>query len=132
MKRLQFHVIMSELGAGTRGASLGYAAMLTASHNAEDKLFNEHPVQHIDEKNEELFNDPLPEFAKRIPAIRKVYENIADALVPNLQTDVFPVVIAGAHSTAAGTIHAIRKAHPEKRLGVLWIDAHADLHSPRV
>jgi arginase len=38
--------------------------------------------------------------------------------------------MAGDHSTAYGTIAGIKKAHPKKRLGVIWIDAHADLHSP--
>src|SRR5699024_8816142 len=42
----------------------------------------------------------------------------------------FPIVLAGDHSSAAGTISGIKKANPNKRLGVVWIDAHADLHSP--
>jgi arginase len=40
------------------------------------------------------------------------------------------MIIAGDHSTAFGTIAGIKKAHPKKRLGVVWIDAHADFHSP--
>ena len=38
--------------------------------------------------------------------------------------------MAGDHSTAYGTIAGIKKTHPKKRLGVIWIDAHADFHSP--
>jgi arginase len=38
--------------------------------------------------------------------------------------------MAGDHSTAYGTISGIKKAYPKKRLGVIWIDAHADLHTP--
>jgi arginase len=29
-----------------------------------------------------------------------------------------------------GTISGIKAVYPTKRLGVVWIDAHADLHSP--
>ena len=29
-----------------------------------------------------------------------------------------------------GVISGIKKAYPDKKLGVVWIDAHADLHSP--
>jgi arginase len=29
-----------------------------------------------------------------------------------------------------GTISGIKSVYPTKRLGVVWIDAHADLHSP--
>jgi arginase len=43
---------------------------------------------------------------------------------------LFPVVLAGDHSTAAGTIAGLRQAYPHHRIGVVWIDAHADLHSP--
>ncbi|OYX94321.1 MAG: arginase, partial [Sphingobacteriia bacterium 35-40-5] len=28
------------------------------------------------------------------------------------------------------TISGIRKAFPKSRLGVIWIDAHSDIHSP--
>lgn len=42
----------------------------------------------------------------------------------------FPVVLSGDHSSALGTISGIKKAHPNKKLGVVWIDAHADIHSP--
>ena len=38
--------------------------------------------------------------------------------------------MGGDHSTAAGTIAGIKKAYPDRRLGVIWIDAHADIHSP--
>jgi arginase len=40
------------------------------------------------------------------------------------------VIMAGDHSTAYGTIAGIKKAHPKSRLGVIWIDAHADIHTP--
>jgi arginase len=39
-------------------------------------------------------------------------------------------VLAGDHSTAGGTIAGIKNAFPKSKLGVIWIDAHADLHSP--
>jgi len=47
-----------------------------------------------------------------------------------LKEDYFPIVLSGDHSSALGTISGIKAAYPEKRLGVIWIDAHADLHSP--
>jgi arginase len=47
-----------------------------------------------------------------------------------LKADEVPIVLAGDHSSALGTISGIKMAYPNKRLGVIWIDAHADLHSP--
>ena len=40
------------------------------------------------------------------------------------------MVLSGDHSSALGTISGIKKAYPDKRLGVVWIDAHADIHTP--
>ena len=39
-------------------------------------------------------------------------------------------MLSGDHSTAGGTISGIRMAKPKSKLGVIWIDAHADLHTP--
>jgi len=42
---------------------------------------------------------------------------------------LFPLVLGGDHSIAIGTIAGL--AEHKKRLGVIWIDAHADLNTPR-
>jgi arginase len=39
-------------------------------------------------------------------------------------------VLSGDHACAGGTIAGIKKQFPTKRLGVIWIDAHADIHTP--
>ena len=39
-------------------------------------------------------------------------------------------MLSGDHSTSGGTIAGIKMAYPDSRIGVIWIDAHADLHSP--
>ncbi len=38
--------------------------------------------------------------------------------------------MSGDHSNAGGTIAGIKMAKPKSKLGVIWIDAHADLHTP--
>ena len=47
-----------------------------------------------------------------------------------IKNNFFPVVISGDHSNSAGTIAGIKMAKPKSRLGIIWIDAHADLHTP--
>lgn len=39
-----------------------------------------------------------------------------------------PIVVGGDHSIAGGSVAAALHADPE--VGVLWVDAHADLHTP--
>jgi arginase len=59
-----------------------------------------------------------------------MYERVAEAVSGTLKSGLFPVVLAGDHSTAGGTIAGIKMAKPKSRLGVIWIDAHADMHTP--
>ena len=40
------------------------------------------------------------------------------------------MILSGDHSSALGSLAGIKSANPEKTLGVIWIDAHADLHTP--
>lgn len=68
--------------------------------------------------------------ARHIAAIAAVMEQAATLVASTCERGLFPVVLAGDHSTAAGTIAGLRRAHPQERLGVIWIDAHADIHSP--
>lgn len=121
---------MSELGAGTRGASLGYDALYIASHHADSRLLIDTPTEEVEEVNDMLFDKNETPKAIRIEGIAEMYSRIANSVKNTLQNNEFPVVIAGDHSNAGGTIAGIKDAYPNKRLGVIWIDAHADMHSP--
>jgi arginase len=68
--------------------------------------------------------------AKYIDKLYQVLGHTSDLVADALRAGRFPVVLGGDHSTAAGTIAGIKKAWPHRRLGVVWIDAHADIHSP--
>lgn len=130
MSRLKILTSLSELGAGTRGASLGFEALKVAAFNAESKFFARHPWEDIPTANENLFKDIDTPNGIRITAIADQYDRIADSVSNALTGGSFPLIIGGDHSVAGGTIAGIRKAFPNDRIGVVWIDAHADLHSP--
>ena len=59
-----------------------------------------------------------------------MYERVSKAVSEAMKQNFFPVVIAGDHGTAGATIAGLRMAKPKGRLGVIWIDAHADIHTP--
>ena len=126
-----FVEIRSEISAGTRGASLGPDAMYIAALNAGSDLFDRYDYIELPDHNEALGKPVKHEWAKRIENLMEVFHGILPVIRQNVQSKkVFPIVIAGAHGTAAATIKGLRTAYPEKRLGVIWIDAHGDLHSP--
>lgn len=122
--------INSELGAGTRGASLGISAMRVADWKRKGDFFKRFSFRSILDENEALYDAIDTPFAKRIESIHRVFERVASSVSETVVNDVFPIVLAGDHSTAAATIAGLRIANPDKRLGVIWVDAHADLHSP--
>lgn len=120
----------SEITAGTRGASLGPEAIMTAARKTKDTLFSKYPKTYIKERNELLDLEVKFPFAKRIEGLVDVFENVSNAVASTLSDNVFPFVLAGDHGSAGGTIAGIKKAFPNKRLGVVWIDAHGDCHTP--
>lgn len=122
--------IKSEIGAGTRGSSTGIDAMEIAAINKNNDYFNQFDVVEVADENKSLYSDIDTPSAKRIEAMVKVYERMTEAVSTSINNHKFPIVLAGDHASAGGTISGIKKANPDKRLGVVWIDAHADIHSP--
>jgi arginase len=130
MKKLKFIEVKSEIGAGTRGASLGVDAIKIAALDYGSSLFKQNDSVEIPHQNHLLFETQGSPYAKRIKGVINLYEKLATEVSTTLKKNGFPIVLAGDHSTAGGTIAGIRLAFPKQRLGVIWIDAHADIHSP--
>ena len=130
MKNIRFIEVRSEIGAGTRGSSLGLDAIKIAALNAGDFMFNTIHSVEIPNENYLLFENEGSPYAKRIEGIYRLYKNVMPTIASTLLNGHFPIVLGGDHSIAGGTIAGIKKAFPGSRLGVIWIDAHADLHSP--
>ncbi|HRE75907.1 MAG TPA: arginase [Flavobacteriales bacterium] len=130
MNTLSIIEIKSEIGAGTRGASLGPDAIKVAALNKGDDLFFKNKPVHVLAENYLLHTPVTTPNGKRISGLVRIFERITKAVSTELEKGKFLLVMAGDHSTAGGTIAGIKKAHPDKRLGVVWVDAHADLHSP--
>jgi arginase len=123
--------VPSELGAGTRGASLGIGALKVAALSANNKYFSKYKSTIVPNENELLFEDSPTKFANYIDGIVKVYNYVSHFVSEEITHNKrFPIVLAGDHSTAGATITGIKISNPDKRLGVIWIDAHADLHTP--
>ncbi|RZL12946.1 MAG: arginase [Pedobacter sp.] len=120
----------SEIGAGTRGASLGVDAIKIAALDFNSRFFKRHKSTEVPNENHLLLEAAGSPHAKRISGILTMVERVEQEVSKTLLNEEFPVVLAGDHSTAAGTIAGIKTAYPKSKLGVIWIDAHADIHSP--
>src|SRR6185369_2553295 len=84
----------------------------------------------IPHENKMLYEPIESPYAKRIKGVVAMYDKIAKSVSETIKNNFFPVVISGDHSNAGATIAGIKIAKPKSKLGIIWIDAHADLHTP--
>lgn len=130
MKNIKLIEVPSEIGAGTRGASLGIDAIKIAALDFMSSFFIHFPSQKIEAENHLLYEPVHSPYAKRINGVVNLYEKVSKAVCETIKSNFFPIVLSGDHSCAGGTIAGIKMAKPKSKLGVIWIDAHADLHTP--
>lgn len=130
MKKIKLLEVRSELGAGTRGSSLGPDALRVACLNQGSDYFRRYNSVVVPDLNYVLFDkNPFPH-ARYLDAIYTVQKSVAGTVEQTLRFGEFPIILSGDHSSANATIAGIKAAYPSKTLGVIWIDAHADIHSP--
>ena len=130
MKNIKLIEVPSEIGAGTRGASLGIDAIKIAALDFMSNFFVHFPSEKIQVENNLLFEPIQSPYAKRIGGVLNIYERLSKAVCDSIKGNFFPVVLSGDHSSSGGTIAGIKMAKPKSKLGVIWIDAHADMHTP--
>ncbi len=67
----------------------------------------------------------------RLEAIEVFSQQLANAVEKALRQGHQPLVLGGDHSCAVGTWSAVAEAlRPTGSLGLIWIDAHLDAHTP--
>jgi arginase len=120
----------SDIGASTRGSDMGIDALEIAAINADNDFFHRHLFEDIPTHNESIYQKNSNSYAKRIDHVLQQCIRVCNYVASTLENKFFPIVLSGDHSSALGVISGIKKAYPQKKLGVVWIDAHADLHSP--
>lgn len=120
----------SDIGAGTRGSDMGIDAIEIAAIKVNNDYFNQFDFEDIETENESIYSKVQNSFAKRIKSVHDQCTRLSDAVMRSIEDNNFPLVLSGDHSSALGTISGVKAANKDKRLGVVWIDAHADIHSP--
>jgi arginase len=122
-----------DLGAGRRGVDMGPSAIRIAGVSEKLRALGYHMIDagDIEIRNaevQEIEDVKLP----YLPEIANACTLLASEVESALDHNEFPLVLGGDHSMAIGTIAGIA-AHCKrlnKRLGVIWIDAHTDINVP--
>ena len=130
MKNIKLIEVPSEIGAGTRGASLGIDAIKIAALDFMSSFFIHFPSERIPVENKILYEPIQSPYAKRINGLVTMYDKVSKSVADSVKHNFFPVVLSGDHSISGATIAGLKIAKPASKLGVIWIDAHADLHTP--
>lgn len=130
VSKVVFVEVHNELGAGVRGARLSPEAIKTAALNAGSDLFNGADKISL-AANHDLLGYPTDTpHAKYIEGIYELMQRHTAALAKVFGRGEQAIVLSGDHSTALASVAAFKANNRRTRIGVIWIDAHADLHSP--
>lgn len=122
---IQIITIASDLGAGTQGSGEGARYLMDFFSNA--KISKLSPILLSGPKK----LSPCYNNAKYIEKFTPFAQNsICPALCSTCQKGQFPFILSGDHANAIGVIAGIQQANPQAKIGILWIDAHSDIHTP--
>lgn len=121
-----------DLGAGRRGVDMGPSALRIAGlaeklRNLGYTVNDEGDIDIMIMESQHIDNPKL----KYLDEILKTCDILAGKVEKILDDGHFPLITGGDHSMAIGSVAGIA-AHCKKndlRLGVIWIDAHADMNT---
>ncbi len=132
-KKIRILGVPLDLGQARRGVDMGPSAVRVAGLEARLEALG-HVVEDggnvavaIPEQKKE--GDPHAKYLKEIVATCTKH---ADMVLKTLETGKVPLVLGGDHSVAAGTMAGVAEFHrrQQKKVGLIWIDAHADINTP--
>lgn len=119
-------VCPSEIAAGKLGTAKGALVLAEA---LQKKMCPQIPLRYVP------VNNVVSEEDNKMPA--KYMEQVAHNLVSTYHSlknsslpHEFQLNVTADHSNAIATISAFSDMHAPDQIGVIWVDAHADLHSP--
>lgn len=122
-----------DLGAGRRGTDMGPSALHVAGLVPAIHRLG-HTVADIHSIGSPSFEEQAhgPDNVRFLPEISRVCERLADRVAGVVERGCFPLVLGGDHSIAIGTISGLARSFRARgeRLGVIWVDAHADMNTP--
>ena len=132
MKKIQY--ILAEIGqcAGVDGCQHAPRAIADSLAVVADNVAHTVTAQNPPKKNQRPKNHPPKTQSQGLDATPNLIDfasRQADAVAQVRASGYFPIVIGGDHSCAMGTFAGA--VNPDTDFGLIWIDAHFDLHTPQ-
>jgi arginase len=122
-----------DLGAGRRGVDMGPSALRVADLNRKLASLG----YEVDDLGNIAVDQPETapmgsERARYLSQIAHTCERLAELVEKQAGQGRVPLVLGGDHSAAIGTIAGMASFFRKRgqKMGVVWIDAHADMNTP--
>ncbi len=119
----------SEIGAGTRGASLGPQAVQINAAEQNFPLFEKVSLSQVPSKAIYPYHAHSASLNYTQEFVN-LYNSIYATLAPRVCAHDRHLIFSGDHSSAAGLFGTFKDQMPDHKWGLIWIDAHGDLHTP--
>ncbi len=122
-----------DLGQSRRGVDMGPSAVRVAGLAARLESLGHRvsdggnvPVAIAETRNAGEAN------AKYLKEITESCERVAAMVLQTLEEGITPLILGGDHSVAAGSVSGVAEFYRRRnqKIGLLWIDAHADINTP--
>jgi arginase len=116
-----------DLGADRRGVDMGPSAIRYAhlQKKLEDLGYTVNDEGNVEVPIAEMCKITNPKL-KYLDCIIPMSRRVSGAVSTSIQAGNFPLVIGGDHSLSIGSV---RGAARNRKLGVIWLDAHADFNT---
>ncbi len=130
-RRISLIGVPTDIGAGSRGASMGPEALRVAGI---ESVLRGHGLEVVDRGN--LSGPPNPwqpavDGYRHLPEVVAWNRTLHDAVHAEMSLGRMPIVMGGDHCLGIGSISAVARHCRDtgKKLRVLWLDAHADFNT---
>jgi arginase len=136
-KKIRILGVPLDLGQSRRGVDMGPSAVRVAGLEARLEELG-HIVEDAGNvavafPEQKKAGDPHAKYLKEIASTCTKH---AEMVVKTLEAGKFPLTLGGDHSVAAGTVAGVaeffrqQRRIQENKIGLIWIDAHADINTP--
>jgi arginase len=132
-KTIRLLGVPMDLGAGRRGVDMGPSAIRIAGVSAglRELGYRVEDDGDVGVPAPEA-QAPEPKNARYLDTIWHVCNRLRLRVRRTLEQGEVPLVLGGDHSIAMGTVAGVAEhfRNKDRRIGLIWVDAHADMNTP--
>jgi arginase len=125
---LTIELIAAEIGEGAQEIGCKQGPQALRSRGLAQSLSRD---GHVAVWGQTVTSDETLACNGKLAVVESFSPDLASAVLSAMGRQHFPLILGGDHSSAIGTWSAVAQAHHDRGdIGLIWIDAHLDSHTP--